>query len=40
VNTVAAVLLLLLAIVMFVNFRNGTLGDWFRAKFLNQKPAK
>jgi hypothetical protein len=39
VNTIAAVVLVLLAVVMFNNFRQGTLGDWFRAKFLNQKPA-
>jgi hypothetical protein len=37
VNTLAAVALVLLLIVMFINFRNGTLRQWFAAKFLNQK---
>lgn len=34
-NTVAAAFLVLVLIAMFVNFRRGTLGQWARAKFLN-----
>lgn len=35
-ETIAFALLLVLVMVMFTNFRNGTLGQWFRAKFLGQ----
>jgi hypothetical protein len=35
VNTLAGFVLLLLAVVLFNNFRAGTLGQWLRAKFLN-----
>jgi hypothetical protein len=36
-NTIAMVVLVLLVIVMFQNFRRGTLPQWFRAKFFNQR---
>jgi murein DD-endopeptidase MepM/ murein hydrolase activator NlpD len=35
-DTVSGGILFLLAMVAFNNFKNGTLGDWFRAKFMNQ----
>lgn len=35
-NTVAGLILILLVIVAFNNFRAGTLGQWLRAKFFNQ----
>jgi murein DD-endopeptidase MepM/ murein hydrolase activator NlpD len=35
-DSVSGGVLVLLAMVAFNNFKNGTLGDWFRAKFLNQ----
>ena len=35
-NTVAAVVLTLLAIVVLSNLANGTLGPWFAAKFLHK----
>ena len=37
-STLAVPILVLLALVMFHNFARGTLGLWFRAKFLNQTP--
>jgi hypothetical protein len=36
-NTVAGVLLGLLAIIVWNNYRAGTLGQWARAKFFNQR---
>ena len=38
-KTAGAALVVLLVLVMFDNYAAGTLGQWFRAKFLNQKPA-
>lgn len=35
-NTVASIILILLLVVMFQQYVNGTLGQWMRAKFLNQ----
>jgi hypothetical protein len=35
VNTIAGFVLILLAVVLFNNFRAGTLALWLRAKFLN-----
>lgn len=35
-DTVAAFVLALLAVVVMVNLANGTLGLWLRAKFLHQ----
>lgn len=37
-NTVAAALLTLLLLVVWDNYRDGTLGQWAKAKFLNQEP--
>jgi hypothetical protein len=35
VNTIATVLLLVLALVVFQNWRSKTLGQWLRAKLFN-----
>lgn len=34
-NTIASTLLLLLGIIAFQNYRQGTLSQWLAAKFLN-----
>ncbi len=34
-GTLASALLTLLVIVVLINLANGTLGAWFRAKFLH-----
>lgn len=36
----AAVVLILLGIAVFLNIRGGTLGTWVRAKFLGQVPGQ
>jgi septal ring factor EnvC (AmiA/AmiB activator) len=38
VESFSGVALLLLAMVVFANYRNGTLGGWLKAKFLNRAP--
>ena len=38
-NTAAAMILALLAVVLLVNLANGTLGAWLKAKFLHVAPA-
>jgi murein DD-endopeptidase MepM/ murein hydrolase activator NlpD len=42
VETFSAGALLVLGMILFLNLRDGTLGDWFKAKFFNAgaKPAK
>lgn len=37
-NTAAAMLLALLAVIVLVNLANGTLGTWLKAKFLHVNP--
>ncbi|HET9059162.1 MAG TPA: hypothetical protein VFN61_04515 [Acidimicrobiales bacterium] len=37
-GTVASAALALLGIVVAINLANGTLGAWFKAKFLHQSP--
>jgi hypothetical protein len=37
-NTIAGAVLTMVVIVMFQNYRRGTLRQWFAAKFLNQAP--
>lgn len=34
-NSIAGGFLVLLVVIMFNNWRKGTLGQWARAKFLN-----
>lgn len=38
-NTAAAMILALLAVVLLVNLANGTLTAWLKAKFLHVQPA-
>ncbi|HZU18293.1 MAG TPA: hypothetical protein VFD01_17035 [Candidatus Dormibacteraeota bacterium] len=38
-DTVAFVVLLFLAIVIFINVVRGTLGTWLGAKLLNRTPS-
>lgn len=38
-GTFASVVLAFLALVVLVNLANGTLGAWFKAKFLHQAAA-
>lgn len=38
-NTFAAMVLTLLAIIMLLNLAKGTLGAWLKAKFLHVKAA-
>lgn len=35
-DSVSSGILVVLGLVAFNNFKNGTLGDWFKAKFFNQ----
>lgn len=35
-DTFSQAALVVLAMVLFANYRNGTLGDWLKAKFLNK----
>jgi len=37
---IAAVLLLLLVIALFLNVKNGTVVDWLRSKFLGVAPGQ
>jgi len=37
-NSLAAVILLLLGIVVVIQLTRGTLGSWLKAKFLGQAP--
>lgn len=37
-DTAAALVLTLLAVVILLNLANGTLGAWFKAKFLHVAP--
>lgn len=36
-NTAAGIVLVLLVLILWRNYRAGTLRDWFAAKFLNIK---
>lgn len=38
-ETASGAILLVLGMIAFNNYRHGTLGQWFKAKFLNQSPA-
>lgn len=40
IGTLSSILLTVLAIVVLVNAANGTLGAWFKAKFLHITPTK
>lgn len=35
-ETFSAGVLLMIGIALFINVRNGTVGPWLKAKFLNQ----
>lgn len=37
-DTIAALVLTVLAIIVLLNLVNGTLGAWFKAKFLDIGP--
>lgn len=37
---IAAVLLVLLVIAVFLNIKNGTVGPWLRSKFLGLGPGQ
>lgn len=39
-DSAASIILVLFALVAFNNYRNGTLGQWLGAKFLNRKPGQ
>lgn len=39
-DTFSEIALLVLGLVVFTNYKNGTLGDWFRSKFLNAAAPK
>lgn len=37
---IAAAVLIVIAIALFLNVKNGTLGQWLRSKFLGKAPAQ